>query len=91
MKNKYSLLKKLILIAVIIYAVITFINQQKILNSYAAQEEDLEEKIAEATEYQEELTEQKDNINSQEYIESVAREKLDMYYPNERVYINSEN
>lgn len=28
----------------------------------------------------------KDNINSPEYIEQVAREKLDMYLPNERIY-----
>ena len=28
------------------------------------------------------------NINSKEYIEEVAREKLDMYLPNEKVYID---
>ena len=30
----------------------------------------------------------KENVNSPEYIEEVAREKLDMYLPNERVYID---
>ena len=30
----------------------------------------------------------KENVNSTEYIEEVAREKLDMYLPNERVYID---
>ena len=36
----------------------------------------------------EELLELKNNINSPEYIEQIAREKLDMYLPNERVYID---
>ena len=30
----------------------------------------------------------KDNINSPEYIEEIAREKLGMYLPNERVFID---
>ena len=39
-------------------------------------------------EKQEELKTTKENINSEEYIEEVAREKLDMYLPNEKVYID---
>ena len=35
-----------------------------------------------------ELQKTKENVNSTEYIEEVAREKLDMYLPNERVYID---
>ena len=42
----------------------------------------------EKKEYKEELIATKDNINSLEYIESVAREKLNMYMPNEKVYID---
>ena len=38
--------------------------------------------------YQESLNATKDNINSEEYIEQIAREKLDMYLPNEKVYID---
>ena len=34
------------------------------------------------------LFETKANINSKEYIEEVARGKLDMYLPNEKVYID---
>ena len=36
----------------------------------------------------EELVSTKDNVNSKEFIEQMAREKLDMYLPNERVYID---
>ena len=31
---------------------------------------------------------QKKNINSEKYIEEIAREKLDMYLPNEKVFID---
>ena len=43
-----------------------------------------------AEEEQEKLNEMKENITSDEYIEQIAREKLGMYYPNERVYIDIE-
>ena len=91
MKNKINLLKKIIFIAILIYAIITVIKQQKILNTYAAQSANLDTQIAEAKEEQQKLNEEKESVNSSEYIEGVAREKLDMYLPNERVYVDSEN
>ena len=91
MKSKTTLLKKLVFIAILIYAIITFISQQKILNTYSEQEKNLETQIAEASEYQDKLNEEKSNVNSPEYIEAIAREKLDMYLPNERVYVDQEN
>ena len=91
MKNKINLLKKIIFIAILIYAIITVIKQQKILNTYAVQSANLDTQIAEAKEIQQQLNQEKENVNSSEYIEGVAREKLDMYLPNERVYVDSEN
>ena len=88
MKSKTTILKRLVFIAILIYAIITFISQQKILNTYSEQEKNLETQIAEASEYQDKLNEEKSNVNSPEYIEAIAREKLDMYLPNERVYID---
>lgn len=88
MKTIKKLIKRLVIICIIIYAVVTFCNQQKILNTYAANDAELEKKLAKAQEYQEELKQIKENVNSKEYIEETAREKLDMYLPNERVYIN---
>ena len=86
-KNK-SLLKKVLLIGIIIYVAYTFFTQQKMLNEYQADQKRYSEQITEAKEQQEELKTTKENINSKEYIEEVAREKLDMYLPNERVYID---
>ncbi len=91
MKNKNGLLKKIIFVAVLVYAIITFINQQKILNNYTSQLDTIKVEIAEAKEQQEKLNDVKENVNSLEYIEILAREKLGMYMPNEKVYVDNEN
>ena len=88
MTNK--LLKRLLIFAFIIYFVYTLIMQQKTLNSYSSEEAKYNNNIEVAQEEQNELQSMKDNINSDEYIEQIAREKLGMYYPNEKVYIDVE-
>ena len=40
-------------------------------------------------EYKEELANKKEEVNSLEFIEQTARERLDMYLPNERVYVDA--
>ncbi len=92
MKKKIILnfLKKLLIIAFIVYFIYTVVKQQQTLNSYANQKAKYEEDIETAEEEQAELEEIKNNINSDEYIEQIAREKLGMYYPNERVYVDIE-
>ena len=76
------------MIILIAYVVFTFISQQKTLNAYKTEQTYISSKIKEAEEYNETLNSKKDNINSSEYIEEMARTKLDMYLPNERVYID---
>ena len=80
--------KKVIVLVIAGYTLFTLYNQQITLNQYSRQSEELNEKIAEETKNNEDLKKQKDNVNSLEFIEQTAREKLDMYYPNERVYID---
>lgn len=86
--KKKKLLKRLIILLISIYVIFTLVNQQKTLNQYSQNSEELNTQIAEAEEEKEELTKQKDNVDSLEFIEQTAREKLDMYYPNERVYVD---
>ena len=86
--KKKKLLKRLIILLIAIYFIFTLINQQKTLNQYSRNSEELNTQIAEAEDEKEKLTNQKDNVDSLEFIEQTAREKLDMYYPNERVYID---
>ena len=90
MKSIKKLIKRLIIVCIMLYSFITFCNQQKILNTYATSNIEIEKKLEQAQKHQEELNKMKDNVNSKEYIEETAREKLDMYLPNERVYVNQE-
>ena len=92
MKNKKinNLLKKILVLLFIIYFIYTVIAQQKTLNTYAKEKDAYNDDIEVAQEEQQDLKEMKENINSDEYIEQIAREKLGMYYPNERVYIDIE-
>ena len=85
---KFKRLFKLILGSIAaIYVISVFINQQKVLNSYNKEQKYVAEKIQERTEYKQELSSLKENADSLEYVEAIAREKLDMYMPNEQVYI----
>ena len=86
--NYKILLKRILLVIIGIYVIYTFISQQKTLNTYKAEKERYEEQIASEEEKKQELIQTKANIDSKDYIEDVAREKLDMYYPNERVYLD---
>ncbi len=80
--------KKVLLVIAICYIVSIFITQQKTLTTYKAEINRYEEKIEQAKENKDSLVAMKDNVNSPEYIEKIAREKLGMYLPNERVYID---
>ena len=70
------------------YTISILISQQKMLNSYNSEIKILETKIAKEEDTKESLNQVKGNIDSTEYIEQIAREKLGMYLPNERVYID---
>lgn len=83
-----KLLKKVFIVGIILYVSIIFINQQKSINAYNNQQVNLRNKIKEQEEYKQTLLATKENISSPEYIEELAREKLDMYLPNEKVYID---
>ena len=90
MKNilKNNFIKKTCFIVFIIYISVIMINQQKTINSYNSQQEYYKMKIEEAEAYNKTLISEKSNLNSEEYIEKIAREKLDMCTENERVYID---
>ncbi len=87
MKNK-KIYKRLLIILVLAYTIFTLANQQKVLNKYSDNSKELATKIEEQQAYNDELVAEKENVNSKEFIEQMAREKLGMYYPNEKVYID---
>lgn len=79
---------RILFIVFAIYVVYTFISQQKLLNAYAKEDRDYRNQIEQANETKQELSETLESLNSTEYIEQIARDKLDMYLPNEKVYID---
>lgn len=88
MKKNKKIYKKLLILGISIYVVFTLVNQQQTLNQYTANSNELQAQIEEQKEYKEQLAKKKDDVTSLDYIEQTAREKLDMYYPNERVYLD---
>ena len=86
--NLKSIIRIVVFSLIGLYAISIFINQQKTLNSYKSTQDYYAMQIEQKKKEKDQLTITKNNINSQEYIEEIAREKLDMYLPNERVYID---
>ena len=82
------ILKRILLLAISVYVVYTLVSQQKLLNTYAKEAAEYANQIEQATQHQTELNETLESLNSTNFIEGIARDKLDMYLPNERVYID---
>lgn len=88
MKKNKKIYKKLLIVGIALYAIFTLVNQQKTLNQYNQNSNELIAQIEEEKENKEELAKKKEDVTSLDFIEQMAREKLDMYYPNERVYMD---
>ena len=86
--KKNKILKLVFFIVIAIYVIYILISQQKTLNTYKSDTAYYSKKIEEANQNKENLIKIKENLNSPEYVETVAREKLGMYLPNERIYID---
>ncbi len=88
MKKNKKIMRKILFGVAIIYVTFTIYNQQKTLNEYSKNTENLNHQIASEQDTNNELNKKKDDVNSLDFIEEMAREKLDMYYPNEKVYMD---
>lgn len=88
MKKNKKIYIKLLIFIISLYAIFTLISQQNTLNQYSKNSQELSQKIEEEKQEKEELARKKEDVNSLEFIEQTAREKLDMFYPNEKVYID---
>ena len=90
--KKTHLMRNIFFIIFIIWIFI-LIKQQLNISKYKDDIQTLSSKIdnAEETLFQnkQDLEDEKQNTNSTDYIEKLAREKLGMYLENERVYIDS--
>ena len=87
MKKKIKF-NRILIIGIVIYVAYTFISRQQILIGYKKEEQHYQELIEQVQQSNSELLEKTNNIDSTEFIEEMARDKLGMYLPNERVYID---
>ncbi len=89
MKNKKKIIRNILILLILIYAIITIVRQQNTLSQYEKNSQSLASQIEEQKEYKEQLAKKQEAINSEEVIEELARDKLDMYLPNEKVYMDT--
>ncbi len=85
-----KLFMTIILIIVLSYGLYVYISQEKILNNYNSEIKEYNEKIESAKIKKNELEKTMQDLNSVNLIEETAREKLDMYLPDEKVFIDAE-
>ena len=86
-KNKYILIA---LFALIVYISFILINQELKYRELKAEREMYTVEIEELKQTIDELTEMIDEISTPEYIEKMARERLQMVKPDELIYIMDE-
>lgn len=87
-KHKKSIFTKIAFVVVIAYVLYILVNQQNKINSLKREQISYQSQIEDQESYKESLLKTKESVNSEKFIEEIAREKLDMYLPNERVFID---
>lgn len=83
-----KLLFRLALVAFFIFAAVRFCCQQPLLNQYSQQIASLEEQIAQEEKNAEQIEDLKELYESDEYKQRLARERLGLVEPDERVYVD---
>lgn len=87
-KGKKSPIGILVLLVIFIYLSYIAVSQQKLLYAKDLELDRIEDKIENETNLNEELTKENEMIQSDAYVEKIAREKLGMVKKNERVYVD---
>lgn len=87
-KKKKSILGLVFIIGFFIYFICTFIDQQKIIYVNNVKIKNIEDKIYSEQCINEEFKKYKDILDSDEYIEKIAREKLGMVKSGEKIFID---
>ena len=76
-------------IGFVVYFVYVMIWQQVTISKKNQEIDALQEKISAASQQTEKLQEELDNLNDPAYLERIAREKLGLVEPNERVFVDA--
>ncbi len=87
-RKKKSPLAVVSVAVILVYLLFIALNQQKLLNMKGLELNRVESRIDDETKLNEELSKEKEMIQSDEYIEKVAREKLGMVKKDQKVYVD---
>ncbi len=87
-RRKKSKMGLIIVLALMVYFVYTFINQQAILTQKQKTLNDFDDKYKKEVQLNSDLKKKKEIINSSQYAEDVARQELDMVKQGERIFFD---
>lgn len=87
MKKRVNPINVIIVLFLIGYSVFTLVKQEIAIRKYDKEKQSYIEQIALAKEKNAEYKRYSEYVNSDEYIEKIAREKLRMLLPEEKIYI----
>ncbi|MBQ6265820.1 MAG: septum formation initiator family protein [Clostridia bacterium] len=89
-KRKYPIIFALLVLALIVYFVVTLVSTQAKLKAVEQEKASLSEQISVQEEENEKLKETISNEDKDDYIERIARDEYDYAGENERVYYASD-
>ena len=87
MKKKVNPINFLVIIFLTFYSIFTFVKQEIEIKKYEKEKQGYLEQIALARAKNMEYKKHSEYVNTDEYIEKIAREKLGMLLPEEKKYI----
>lgn len=87
-KRKSSTAGALIVIAFIVYFSYLIVEQQEIITNKLRALEEIENKISQEELIHKELEKEKEMLESEEYIEKIARKKLGLVKPGEKIFVD---
>jgi len=85
--KKASLITKLVVLALLIYLATTLLNLRGQINAARADQSGLNQQVAEQSEKNAELSDAVENSDDPDRIAAVARDKLGLVKPGEKVFI----
>ena len=86
--TKVNPILKVLFVLLIVYLSFNLVSQQQLIENKNSELVVVEAKIAAETKRTEELLEEKNLLTSDESLEKIAREKLGMVKPGERVFVD---
>lgn len=87
-KRKKSGFRLFIVMGLMLYFTYIILDQQKVMNAKSLELKNIDDKIRQEMKVNAELKKQKEEINTDEYTEKIAREKLGMVKHGEKIFVD---